>query len=565
MRTSRQLLKEARRALVAAFVFSGAINLLALVLPIYTLQIFETVVPAGSLETLIALTAMAGVALTALAMLEGVRDRLLLRAGLWLDHVLGEHIVAAGLAATGPGADVKGDVRALSTLKTFLTGGGIAILFDAPWIAAFLLALFALHPVLGLASLGVAGILVLAGLVQIALAARVAGDGQRASDQAEQWLASLAGRSRLIGALGLAGGSTAQWERLNRSQIAANYSLGKRTSVMRAFARSVRMMAQFGIYGLGAWLVIGHELTPGALVAASILLSRALAPLEQSVSVFRSTVSAWTAYRRLQAIADPPRSPRLADTRLSSKAELEARDVTLYHPGRRTPALRTVSLKLAPGEVVAVIGPNGAGKSSLAALLGGVVAPSNGSVQLDGVDIVRWQRTEAIPPVGYLPDAATLIEGTVFENIVRFADRSFLSATRAAMRAGVHDIISALPQGYDTPVGAGGEALSLRERRAVAFARALHGDPRLVVLDEPELGLDGVSVRRLGRTIAGLKAEGVGVVLATQDQRLLAGADRVVLLNAGAVEASGSTAQMVAHLGTGAGSARERLQAGVGP
>jgi len=550
MRTSRQILKQARRALTAALVFSGGINVLMLAMPIYTLQVFETVVPSGSVETLVLLSMMIAAATVALALIEMVRDRILLRAGLWLDHVLGSFLLEAGLKAGTPAVDLKQDARALHGLRTFISSGAITALFDAPWVPIFLVTLAALHPLLGIAGTVAALALVGIGLLQCLLASRVAPESQKGQERAERWWSMLAQRSQLAGALGLAGGAAGQWEAHNRAHVANAYSLGKRTSILKAVARATRVGAQIAIYGLGAWLVIRGDVTPGVLVAAAILLGRALAPLEQSVTSFRAAGSAWTAYKRLRAITDDIRAPGIGEAGQSPEGRLSIAGVTYYYPTRRTPALRGASLELEPGMCLAIVGPNGSGKSTLAALIAGAILPTQGAVQLDGVAVGRWQRSDGLPPIGFMPDEPILIEGTVHDNIARFNDASLMGVARAAMRAGVHDILSALPQGYETEVGPNGEALALRERRAVALARALHGEPRMVVLDEPELGLDAIGVRRLRTVLAALKAEGVGVVVATQDQRLLSLADRMAVLAGGALEDYGP-ADVIARRLTG--------------
>ena len=223
-------------------------------------------------------------------------------------------------------------------------------------------------------------------------------------------------------------------------------------------------------------------------------------------------------------------------------------EVSFYHPNRKTPALRGITLRLKPGECLGIVGPNGAGKSTLAAIIAGAAIPTSGSADLDGLPIAKWQRAGGPPPVGYMPDEPVLIEGTVHDNIARFQDVSALSVVEAAQQSGVHDILSGLPSGYDTGVGASGSGLALRERRAVALARALHGAPRTIVLDEPEIGLDGASFRRLLTALQALKEAGSSLVIATQDPRLLALADQVAVLNGGTIQASGTGFDVAARM-----------------
>lgn len=549
MRTSRRLLRQARRALTVAFLFAGCINTLMLASPLYTLQIFETVVPTASIETLVLLTLMAGAALLVLAVLEICRDRVLLRTGLWLGHVLGQHMLENGLRQDVPANDLRQDAKSLANVKSFIASNGLAPLFDAPWVPLFIAVLYMLHPKIGMFTAAVAGVLLLAALTLAAVTARLQSESQRAVERSEQWWNTLSANPQLTGALGLARGAASQWELYHRSHVSGTYAVGKRTSFIKAWVRAIRVGAQIGLYGLGAWLVIENELTPGALVAAVILLSRVLAPLEQMVTMLKPMQQAFAGYRRLKALPDDAPAIRVTAGDEVAVGRMVLNDITYYHPTRRSPALKSVTLALLPGECLGIVGPNGAGKSTLAAVLAGAIVPTGGSAELDGVPIARWQRGEGAPPVGYLPDEPALVEGTVHENIARFNDETMAAVARSGARAGVHETLSGLQSGYATQVGQAGAHLALRERRAVALARAVHGAPRLIVLDEPEIGLDGQSLRRLVDVLRALKSEGIGIAVATQDPRLLALADKIVLLNQGNVQAFGPADQVAAHIG----------------
>ncbi len=533
---------------MAAFLFSGFINLLMLALPLYTLQVFETVVPTASVETLTLLTLMAAGAVIALGLLEGVRDRLMLRAGLWLDHMLGRHILENGLKLGQPTVEIKADAKALAVVKSMISGGAMVAIFDAPWVPVFLVVLLFVHPAMAVVAAVFAALLIAIAIMQTLTTSRLHQEHARAQERAEQWWQAVAGNAALTGSLGLAPGASAQWERFNRGAIAAGYSLGKRSNFLRTIARSARVASQIAIYGMGAWLVIRNEITPGALVASTLLLGRALAPLEALVSSLKGVQGALAAYRRLRGMQPDAQSPHIERGDTAIKGRIYLKEVTCYHPQRRLPALRGVSFQLEPGESLGIVGPNGSGKSALAALLGGALVPSHGVADLDGLPIAKWQRGEAEVPIGYLPDDPMLIEGTVHENIARFRDASLMAVARAAMRAGVHEDLAALPSGYDTPVGPNGSGLSLRERRAVALARALFGSPRLVILDEPEIGLDGQSVKRLMRVLAALKNEGVGLIIATQDPRLLHLTDKVAVMGAGALHTFGPSRDLARQM-----------------
>lgn len=530
------MLKDVRRAWLAAFVFSAFTNVLLLSTPIYTLQIFDTVVPLGSLETLSIITAVTALAILALFLLEIARDMILLRASIWIDHELGRHILANGLRLGRAASEFKQDAHALEQFRAFLASPAAGIVMDAPFVPLFLVALFMLNPMIGSVAALSASLLLVAALAQMLLTTRLQAESAMAHERSEKWRRMVASNGQLAGALGLVQGATSQWDLFNRAHIASAYSQGKRSSIIKAAARSVRIGSQVALYGVGAWLVIRNEVAPGALVASAILLARALAPLEGLVGSMMAIRISFEAYRWLKALPADASVPNLQDGRKTLTGRLCLNDVTHYYPGRKAPALRGVSFELAPGQSLGLVGANGSGKSTLAALLAGAFVPTNGSASLDGVQIAKWQRAGFPPPIGYLSDDPLLLEGTVHENIARFAPMSMIGVARAAMRAGVHDIVEGLHAGYDTLVGIQGCNLSLRERRAIGLARALAGEPRIVVLDEPEIGLDGSSVKRLLRDLEALKQQGVSLVIATQDPKFLVLVDKVAVLAQGTLQ-----------------------------
>ena len=542
------MLKDVRRACLWAFAFSAITNLLMLATPLYTLQIFDVVVPLGSIETLVIITIITAAAILALALVEIARDMILLRASVWLDHELGRHMLENGLRLGVPGHELKKDSRALEQFQGFISSPAAGVVLDAPFTPVFLLALVALNPVIGAVAIVSSGLLIAAACLQYLLTFRLQAECAEAHEKSARWWGALAASGQLAGALGLAAGGSEQWDGYNRAHAGAAYSQGKRANFVKAAARSIRIGSQIALYGLGAWLVVRNEIAPGALVASAILMARALGPLEGLVGSVKALKSVIAAYRRLKALPDDARLPGIGDAAAEVKGALSVKDVTYYYPTRSVPALRGVSLSLAPGLSLGIVGPNGSGKSTLAALLAGAILPAAGSADLDGVPVAKWQRGDHAPPIGYLPDDPMLLDGTVHDNIARFRELSLMSVARAAMRAGVHETLQGLQSGYDTPVGPQGGFLALRERRAVALARAVSGTPRLVILDEPEVGLDGASMKRLMSVLLSLKSEGVGVIVATQDPRLLALMDKVLVLSNGAVQAQGDAKEFARTL-----------------
>lgn len=547
MRTSRRMLKQVRSALATAFVFSGFINVLMLATPLYTLQVFETVVPLGSIETLVILTLITGAAILALALIEIVRDVILARSALWLDQMLGEFMLENGLKVGTSSNDMRRDMRALDTLRGFISSSAVTPFFDGPWVPIFLLALALLHPLIGMLGLVAVGALFAAAMLQAALTERLQQEAQQARERSSQWWGLATGNVPLAGALGLAKGVAERWELANRGHTAGAYSLAKRSSLVKAMTRSVRIGSQVAVYALGAFLVVNDQVSPGVLVASAILLARALAPLEQLVGAIKPAMAAWRAYRRLKALPEDFQQVAVGDLDAESAGKLRLHEVTHYMPGRKAPALRGIDLDIAPGSSIAIVGPNGSGKSTLAAVIAGAVVPTSGSADLDGIAIARWQRSLTNPPVGYMPDEPLLVEGSVHENIVRFSPASLMTAVAAALAAGVHDRLQSLPNGYETEVGPAGAALALGERRAVAMARAVSCKPKLLVLDEPEAGLDGAGMRHLVRALEDLKGKAVSLVLATQDPRLLRLVDKVVVMSGGSIARIATPADLLPH------------------
>lgn len=544
MRTSRLLLRQVRRALLVAFAFAGLINVLALSLPVYILHVFESVVLTGSIATLLVLTALVGVCVGAWALLELVRDRILLRSGLWLDHELGRHVLDNGIKAGQSTGELGEAGRAVERLRGFVTSPAILPVFDVPFVPLFVAILFLMHPALGGLTLAAAAALLAAAVGQLVFTARLQEDETTLTARAARWWQTMAQREGQMRASGIGPGASRQWERLNRGHVAAAYALGKRVSLLKVFARTVRVAAQIGVYAVGAWLVVQSQIGPGALVASAILMAKALGPLEQLVGSVRAIETGFAAYRKLKSLPADARPPiaasDVAHDLPADSGHVALSEATYFYPGRRQPAVRNVTLSLEPGESLGIVGPNGSGKSTLAGILAGAYVPANGSAELDGVAISKWQCwTGDTTPVGYVPDDPVLIEGTVHDNIVRFTDDSCLAAAAAARRAGVQDTLSALSDGFETQVGPFGSGLSLRERRAVSLARALHGDPRMLVLDEPETGRDGAGIRSLIASLEAIRERGTRLVIVTQDPRLLALCDKIALMSEGTLKAFG--------------------------
>ena len=545
----RSIFASRRGALWTAFLFTGVINILMLATPLYSMQVFSTVVPTGSLETLASLTLMAVAATMVMSALELVRDRVLYKAGLWLDFNLQGYILERWLRL-GPsqGADIRTEGKLAAAIKAYATGPAINPLFDAPWAPIFLVGLFVLHPLLGLVGLTTAVLLALAAIAQAFATDGPQTEAAKAQELTDRWWQSVAVDSARLNGAGLAPIARDRWEMLAEESAHRAYALHCRSSTIKIFAKCVRMLAQCAIFAAGALVVIKNEANAGVLIASSIMLGKALAPFEQSVALLKLFFMANAASRALSSLTRPPVAEVFDADAGTMTGRLTVQDATYAYPGRTQLALRGINIELSPGESLGLIGPNGAGKSTLSALIAGAIEPRSGSVDIDGLGTARWQRGLERPCIGFVGSHPALFDGTVHENIVRFGDLSLMSASQAAMKIGVHDILSDLPQGYETKITADGTGLSARESRAVCFARAVHGKPRLLILDEPELGLDGAAEKRLIAVLAELKKAGVMLVIATQQPRLLTLTDKVAVLKKGSVEMFGPAAEVMQKL-----------------
>ena len=539
-----------RPTVLAVAGFSLAINLLMLVSPLYMMQVFDRVLGSGHAETLLWLTVIAGIALLCLGALETVRGRLLSRGAAWLDGRMAGWLIAGGHAGGLAGRSLGTQpLRDLEQLRGFLGGTGMNPIFDAPWAPVFIAVIWMLHPWLGLLALGSAILLFLLALAnELATRGPLKTAGRQRMAALTRCGAALR-NAEVVQALGLLPRIVRRWEGDAAPAAAAQQTASDVGSLILGTTRFVRLFVQVGILGIGAYLVLQGQLTSGGMIAGSILLGRALAPFEQAVSAWKGFVGARASYHRLQtllrAAPEPQRTMALPPVR--GRVTVEA--ASFVPPGSDRPVLRQAGFALEPGEALAVIGPSASGKSSLCRLLVGVWPPSAGHVRLDGADVTSYGREELGRQIGYLPQDVELFDGTVRDNIARLADppdgtasdetASDESVIEAAMRAGAHDMILHLPQGYDTRVGEGGAILSGGQRQRIALARALYGRPRLLVLDEPAASLDQEGEAALMVALATAKEDGTTIVLVAHRPSQLAQTDRILVLRQGAVEQFG--------------------------
>lgn len=550
----RELLLRFRPCLAWAALFSVVVNLLVLVPALYMLQLFDRVVTSRSVETLVLLTLAAVLALVVMGMLDAIRARLLAIAAAALDRRLGPQVLEGVVTQTArmSGADYLNGLRDTATLRSFLVGPGMIGLFDAPWLPFFLLFVFLMHPLLGAVGLAGAAAMVLIAVFNERFTRRPLERAQAEGRRAGRFVDAGARNAEVVTALGMQPAFTRRWAALNDrvlAEQAAASGLGNAFSAGTKFARQV---VQIAMLATGAWLVVDQQVTPGVMMASSIILGRALAPVEMLVGSWRPLVDVRLAWQRLDKLlaANPPAAPGL-DLPAPAGGLVFERAVFGLKAGEK-PILRGVSFALERGDSLGVIGPSGAGKSTLARLAVGVWRAQAGTVRLDGADIAAWPRERLGPWIGYLPQDVELFSGTVAENISRLEEPDSTAVIRAAQRAGVHELVLHLPKGYDSEVGEGGNALSPGQRQRIGLARALYREPRLVVLDEPNANLDGEGEEALVRALRELKQAGVTTIVVAHRPSLLAGMDKLLVLRDGAVEMFGPRAEIMARVTRGA-------------
>lgn len=548
-------LRALKRFFVSAGVFSFFINALMLVPAVYMLQVYDRVLASRNETTLYMLSLIVLVFYLLMAGLEWLRARLMVQAGLRLDAELNEKVLSSAFRQNlrQRGANAEQATGDLNGVRQFLTGNGLFAFFDAPWAPLFIGVIFLLHPTLGIVSL--VGAVLLLGLAlwtehrtQAPLA-----EANRAGIAANQFAANSFRNAEVVEAMGMFPALRSRWYALHRRMLALQTIASDRAGSISAATRFTRITLQSLILGMGALLVIDGEITPGAMIASSILLGRGLAPVEQAIGAWKQFVGARSAHERLRKLLDDYEPRGEAVELPPPRGEYRVENVVAVAPGGNLPILKGISMHIPAGTVLGVIGPSGSGKSTLARLLVGVWGTAAGVVRLDGADVHAWDKAELGPWLGYLPQDVELFDGTVAENIARFGEVDSAAVVRAASQAGVHELILRLPEGYETPIGTGGCALSGGQRQRIALARALYGNPSALVLDEPNSNLDDVGESALIEAVKALKAAGKTVVLITHRTSVLSVVDALVVLRDGKVHAYGAPSEVMAALRQPAG------------
>ena len=547
-------------AFLTAMIFSFFINMLLFVGPLYMLQVYDRVLSSRSETTLIGLTVIAAILIAVYAMLEMLRSRVLVRAGLRFDQHLSErtfHSVHRGHLRR-PASGYSQCLRDLDKMREFLTGSGLITLCDAPWFPIFVAACFMLHSWFGYLALGASALTLLLTLLNELATKKTLGEASRSSAQAGQNAASALRNAEVLYAMGMAGAARKKWSIHHESLLKFQALASDRAGAIIATTKFLRVFMQTAVLGLGAYLVIYREISPGAMIAASILIGRAMQPIELAVVNWKGFVAARASYARLKQLfsEENPEADRMALPR--PLGNVSALNVVAAAPQARPgapmrPVLNGLTFAISAGEAVGVIGPSAAGKSSLARVLLGVWPRFSGSVRLDGFDLEQWDPELLGPHLGYLPQDIELFGGSVAENIARQAvnDASEVDEAKvieAAGLAGCHEMIQLLSQGYNTEIGDGGLVLSGGQRQRVGLARALYGWPSIVILDEPNANLDSDGEAALLNAINTLRQRGTTTIIITHKINVLAVVDKIMVLKGGSLQMYGPRDEVMAQM-----------------
>jgi ATP-binding cassette, subfamily C, bacterial len=537
-------------AFATAVIFSFFLNLLLFVSPLYMLQIYDRVLGTRNLVTLGGITIIAAILLMVWAALETLRSRLLVRAGMLFDERFAApmfRVVHRGLLRQ-PGAFSGQYLRDIDVIREFFTGAGLIAFCDLPWFPVYVGVAYLMHP-------WFAGLAIVGGIVTLFLALLnevMTRKTLLAASKANMTAGNSAGAAfrniEVVHAMGMLEAMVGRWDRHHREVLGLQAQASDRAGAIVASTKFFRMFLQTGILGLGAYLAVEHEITAGAMIAASIIIGRALQPIELAVGNWKSFLAAREAFGRMKllfhAVGVEPQRMSLPNP----KGLLAVENVVAAAPGGQTAILKGISFKLGAGELLGIVGPSAAGKSSLARVLVGVWQVAAGAVRLDGYELSHWDPQDLGKHLGYLPQDIELFAGTVAENIARFGVVDNEAVIAAAELAGCHELIQNLPDGYNTNIGDSGQILSGGQRQRIALARCLYRSPSFIVLDEPNANLDSAGEEALLMAIQRLRAAGTTIVLITHKINILSLVDRIMIMGDGMVQAFGSRDEVLRRL-----------------
>ncbi|EPG1639333.1 type I secretion system permease/ATPase, partial [Pseudomonas aeruginosa] len=560
-------LKACKGAFISVGVFSLFVNALMLVPTFYMLQVYGRVLTSNNVTTLVMLTIIMSILVITSGTLEWVRSRIMVRVSTKLDVLLSRHVYKASFkrALESGGMDASAQpMNDLTSLRQFLTGNGVFAFFDAPWLPIYIAVMFMFHPYYGWVAIASAIVLLILAYANEKVTGKALGEANKENIAATLNTTKNLRNAEVIESMGMLDTLIARWSQRQRKVLLLQSNASDKGGVVSTLSKTFRSWVQSLILGLGAYLAIQHEINAGLVIAGSVLLGRALAPIDLIIGSWKGFISARTQYNRLNDIldkmhAEPQRMPLPAP-----KGNIQVENLIIGAPGSKTPILKGIGFGVPAGAVVGIIGPSASGKSTLARALMGVWAPQHGSVRLDGADLHQWDKELLGPHIGYLPQDIELFEGSISENIARFATIDPEKVVQAAQIAGVHEMILLLPEGYDTVIGSDGVNLSGGQRQRIGLARALYGIPKVILLDEPNSNLDEVGERALAHAIQYLKQAGSTVFVITHRTSILSQLDRLLVMQNGAITMYGPRDQVMEELNKQQLAAQKQAQVSAG-
>jgi ATP-binding cassette subfamily C protein EexD len=544
-------LKACRDSFISVGFFSLFINALMLVPVFYMLQVYGRVLSSRSLTTLAMLTLIMTLLVVTLGSLEWVRSRIMVRVSTRLDVLLSRQVYKASFkrALDSGGMDASAQsLNDLTGLRQFLSGNGLFAFFDAPWLPIYIAVMFLFHPWFGWVATGSALLLLLLAFINEKLTGPALAQANKEHIGATLYTTKNLRNAEVIESMGMLETLMERWGRRQRNVLLLQSQASDRGAIISTLSKSFRILVQSLVLGLGAYLAVEQQVGVGMVFAGSVLLGRALAPIDLIIGSWKGFIAARSQYSRLNDILDKQLAQPERMSLPAPQGHVQAENLIVTAPGSKTPIIKNISFSVPAGCVVGIIGPSAAGKSTLARALMGVWVPQHGVVRLDGADISAWDKHELGPHIGYLPQDIELFEGSISENIARFAEVDSEKVILAARTAGVHEMILLLPDGYDTVIGSEGVMLSGGQRQRIGLARALYGNPRLIILDEPNSNLDEVGDRALAAAMQQLKQTGATLFVITHRTNIVSQLDRLMVMSDGVINLYGPREQVLAKL-----------------
>lgn len=545
-----EVLLSFKQAFRSIGVFSAVINGLMLMPAIYMLQLYDSVLTSRNEMTLLMLTLIVIGAYIFLGALEYVRSFVLIRVGAKLDLKLNKRVYTAAFEQSlKHGESNAGQaLKDLTNIRQFMTGNALFAFFDAPWFPIYIFVIFMFHPWLGVFALVGTAVLIVLAYINEKISRKPLDEANTMAVVSTNMASNNLRNAEVIEAMGMLPNLQARWNKLHSRFLNLQAEASEKAGIVTAISKSTTVALQSLMLGLGALLVLENQISPGMMIAASILMGRAIAPVQLLISVWKQFGGARSAYDRLTKLLEqhPAREPGMTLPKPTGAVSVE--NVTAAPPGSRVPVIKGLNLSLTAGEVLGIVGPSGSGKSTLARLLVGVWPAAAGKVRLDGADVYLWNKEELGPHIGYLPQDIELFSGTVSENIARFGEVDAGKVILAAQRAGVHQMILNMPEGYDTKLGDGGAGLSGGQKQRLGLARAMYDDPALIVLDEPNSNLDDVGEQALLNALIDLRKRRKTIVLITHRSSVISVTNKLLVLQEGVARLFGPTEQVLAEL-----------------